>query len=88
MLFYLFIFRFVIYNIEHNHGVRSMIFYDEIVIPECDSRHSLSLYFLRYPNLIRHHTIVSSQALPVRFPAPNSRLLDPLDRCLSDFKLQ
>ena len=50
-------YRFVIYNIEHNQGLRSMIFYDTKVIPECHSRHSLSLYFLRFPNLIRHHTL-------------------------------
>ena len=45
------------FNIECNRGLRSMIFYDELVILECDSRPSLSCYFFRYPNLIRHHTI-------------------------------
>ena len=39
-------YRFVIYNIERKHGLRSMIFYDTKVIPECDSRHSLSCFFL------------------------------------------
>ena len=29
-------YRFVIYNIERKHGLRSMIFYDTKVIPECD----------------------------------------------------
>ena len=33
-----------------------MIFYGELVILECDSRHSMSCYFFRYPNLIRHQT--------------------------------
>ena len=47
---------FLIYNIERKYGLRSMIFYDTKVIPECDSRHSFSCYFFRYPNLIRHHT--------------------------------
>ena len=40
-----------------------MIFYDELVIQVCDSRHSLSLYFLRCPNLIRHHTIATLHEL-------------------------
>ena len=44
-------------NIECNRGHRLMIFYHELVILECDSRHCLSCYFFRYPNLIRHHTI-------------------------------
>ena len=34
------------FNIECNRGLRSMIFYDELVILECDSRHSLSCYFV------------------------------------------
>ena len=33
-----------------------MLFYDETVIPECDSSHSLSVYCLPYLNLIRHNT--------------------------------
>jgi len=45
------------FNIECNRALRSMIFYDELVILESDLRHSLSLYFFRYMNLIRHHTI-------------------------------
>ena len=44
------------FNIECNRGLRSLIFYDELIILECDSRHSLLLYFFCYPNLIRHHT--------------------------------
>ena len=33
------------FNIECSRGLRSMIFYDELVILECDSRHSLLCYF-------------------------------------------
>ena len=33
------------FNIGCKRGLRSMIFYDELVIPVCDSRHFLSLYF-------------------------------------------
>jgi len=54
----MFVVTFCPFNIECNRGLRSMIFYDELVILECDSRHSLSRYFFRYPNLIRHHTMV------------------------------
>ena len=55
----MFVVKFCPFNIECNRGLRSMIFYEELVIPVCDSRHSLSLYFLPYPNLIRHHTKTS-----------------------------
>ena len=48
--------RNIFLKIECNRGFRSMIFYHELVILECDSRHSLSCYFFRYPNLIRHPT--------------------------------
>ena len=54
---YMFAVTFCHFTFERNRGVRSMIFYDGLVIPECDSRHSLSVYCLPYPNLIRHHTI-------------------------------
>ena len=68
-------YRFVIYNIEQNHGLGSMIFYDTKIIPECDSSLSLSLYLFRYPNLIRHHT-TSNNAIGkvgrVRFGAADS----------------
>ena len=52
----MFVVTFCPFNIECNRGLRSMIFYDELVILECDSRYSLSCYFFRYPNLIRHQT--------------------------------
>jgi len=38
--------------------VRHPTIYDELVILECDSRHSLLCYFFRYPNLIRHQTSI------------------------------
>ena len=53
---YIFTVTFCHFTFEWKRGLRSMIIYVELVISECDSRHSLSLYFLRYPNLIRHHT--------------------------------
>ena len=53
----MFVVTFCLFNIGCNRGLRSMIFYGELVILECDSRHSLSCYFFRYPNLIRHQTI-------------------------------
>ena len=53
---YMFGVTFCPFNSEYNRGLRSMIFYDELVILVCDSRHSLSLYLLPYLNLIRHHT--------------------------------
>jgi len=52
----MFVVTFCPFNIECNRGLRSMIFYDELVILECDSCHSLSCYFFRYPNLMRHQT--------------------------------
>ena len=55
---YMFIVTFCHFTFECNSGLRSMIFYDESVILECDS---LSLYFYRYPNLIRHHTIMGEE---------------------------
>ena len=58
MVDYMFVVIFCPFNMECNHGLRSMIFYDELVIRECDSRHSLSLYFFGYPNLTRYHTIL------------------------------
>ena len=45
---YMFVVSFCPFNIECKRGIRSMrsmIFYDELVILECDSRHSLSCYF-------------------------------------------
>ena len=36
----------LIFNIECYRGLRSMIFYDELVMLECVSRHSLSCFFL------------------------------------------
>ena len=52
----MFVVTFCPFNIECNRGLRSMISYDELFILECDSRHSLSYYFFRYSNLIRHYT--------------------------------
>ena len=45
------------FNIECKRGLRSMIFFDELVILERDSRHFLSCYFFRCPHLIRHQTV-------------------------------
>ena len=53
---YMFAVTFYHFTFECNRGLRSMIFYDVIVISVCDSRHSLSSYVLLFNNLIRHHT--------------------------------
>ena len=54
---YMFVATFCPLNIECNRGLSSMIFYDELVILECDSRHSFSCYFFRYP--MRPQTTIS-----------------------------
>ena len=57
----IFVVTFCLFNIECNRGLRSRIFYDELVILECDSRQYLSCYFFRYPNLVWHQTIINSE---------------------------
>ena len=42
MVGYMFVVIFCPFNMECNRGLRSMIFYDELVILECESRHSFS----------------------------------------------